>query len=69
MLHYETEQYQEAVVDFTELIAHSANGTNYYYRGLANIYMLDLDNGCEDLSISGELGMEEAYVQIKKHCN
>jgi hypothetical protein len=31
--------------------------------------MNDTDGGCKDLSRAGELGIKEAYDEIKKRCN
>ena len=43
-------------------------GEAYYNRGLVLIYLQDKGKGCIDLSVAGELGMEDAYAVIKKYC-
>lgn len=40
----------------------------YYNRGLVLIYLKDKEKGCFDLSKAGELGLQDAYVVIKKYC-
>lgn len=40
----------------------------YYNRGLVLIYLKDKDKGCIDLSVAGEMGIQEAYAVIKKYC-
>jgi tetratricopeptide (TPR) repeat protein len=41
----------------------------YYNRGLTYIYLKESENGCMDMSIAGELGMEEAYEVIGRFCD
>ena len=40
----------------------------YYNRGLVLIYLKDKEKGCYDISKAGELGIEDAYVVLKKYC-
>ena len=40
----------------------------YYNRGLTYIYLKQKDEGCTDVSIAGELGVQRAYAVIKKYC-
>jgi hypothetical protein len=41
----------------------------YWGRGLAKISIGNKDDGCMDLSKSGELGCEKVYDVIKELCN
>ncbi len=43
-------------------------GEAFYNRGLVQIYLKDKGKGCIDLSVAGELGIEDAYSVIKKYC-
>lgn len=43
-------------------------GEAFYNRGLVLIYLKDKEKGCIDLSMAGELGIEDAYSVIKKYC-
>ena len=43
-------------------------GDAYFNRGLVLIYLKDKEKGCIDLSRAGELGVQDAYSVIKKHC-
>lgn len=40
----------------------------YYNRGLVQIFMQDTQKGCLDLGKAGELGLDEAYEVLKRHC-
>ena len=40
----------------------------YYNRGLTYIYLKQKDEGCNDVSKAGELGVQRAYAIIKKYC-
>jgi len=44
-------------------------GEAYYNKGITMIYLGDSDNGCQYVSKSGELGIEEAYSVLKRYCN
>jgi len=41
----------------------------YFHRGVALLNLRDINKGCLDFSRAGDLGYEEAYTYIKKHCN
>lgn len=43
-------------------------GDAYFNRALVQIYLKDKEKGCSDLSVSGELGVKEAYSIINKYC-
>ena len=40
----------------------------YYNRGLTLIYLKEKEKGCIDISKAGEMGIEDAYVVLKKYC-
>jgi len=40
----------------------------YFNRGLIYIYMNNKEQGCEELSKAGELGIQESYFVIRKYC-
>ena len=40
----------------------------YYNRGLVLIYLKDKEKGCYDIGKAGEMGIEDAYVVLKKYC-
>ncbi|MBO4767928.1 MAG: tetratricopeptide repeat protein, partial [Bacteroidales bacterium] len=59
----------ESISRYTKAIETAPNiGEAYYNRGLVLIYLKDKDKGCIDLSVAGELGIEDAYGVIKKYC-
>ncbi len=41
----------------------------YMTRGMAKIKLNQIEDGCLDLSKAGELGMADAYEEIKRSCN
>lgn len=41
----------------------------YMTRGMAKIQLKQIEEGCLDLSKAGELGMTDAYEEIKRFCN
>lgn len=58
-----------AIDDYTKSIqVGPAMPQAYYNRGLTLLYLQDNEKGCHDLSKAGELGIEDAYVVIKKYC-
>lgn len=59
----------ESIAQYTKAIEVAPSiGEAYYNRGLVLIYLQDKGKGCIDLSVAGELGMEDAYAVIKKYC-
>ncbi len=59
----------EAIVQYTRAIdIYPYIGEAYYNRGLVLIYLKDKEKGCIDLSVAGELGIQDAYSVIKKYC-
>ncbi len=64
------EKNKVALTDLNLLISLYPNyGTAYYYRGQLKDYLNDTEGCCKDLSKAGELGVIDAYEQIKKRCN
>ena len=62
--------YWGAISDFNISIEiDPTNPKTYYFRGIAKIILNQKENGCLDLSKSGELGYDEAYNTIKTQCN
>ncbi|MDR2383084.1 MAG: tetratricopeptide repeat protein [Prevotellaceae bacterium] len=40
----------------------------YFNRGIVSIYLRDTEKGCIDISKSGEMGVKDAYLVIKRYC-
>ncbi|MCF0175800.1 MAG: tetratricopeptide repeat protein [Bacteroidales bacterium] len=58
-----------SVEDYSQAIRlYPYMGDAYYNRGLVLIYLKDKEKGCIDLSMAGELGVDDAYSVIKKYC-
>ncbi len=62
--------YLGSVNDYTKVIQKNPNNSSnaYYNRGLARIYLKQLELGCKDLSKAGEQGDIDAYEVIKDYC-
>ena len=61
---------QTALSDLNLLISLYPNyGNAYFYRGQLKDILNDIDGCCKDLSKAGELGIKDAYDEIKKRCN
>ncbi|MBQ0024355.1 MAG: tetratricopeptide repeat protein [Bacteroidales bacterium] len=59
----------EAIVQYTKALElYPSLPEAYYNRGLVLIYLKDKEKGCIDLSVAGELGIDDAYSVIKKYC-
>lgn len=68
-LHCLSEQLVEAIEDYGMAIKlYPYMGDAYLNRGLALIYLKDMEKGCIDLSRAGELGVADAYSIIGKYC-
>jgi len=66
----QTKALNGALGDFTKAIELKPNLHNAYQkRGILKILMGQLDSGCADLSMAGELGSESVYDWIKEYCN
>ena len=58
-----------AIYDYGQAISLNKDFQEAYYnRGLINIYLNETENGCQDLSKAGELGLREAYYAISRYC-
>lgn len=68
---YKIKDYLGAVTDNNKAIEFDPfNAKNYYQKGLIEVLNLNLkENGCLNLSKVGELGFQDAYIEIKKICN
>lgn len=65
----ETHDFNSAVGNYSKAISIEPKFAEAYYnRGLTFIYLKRQEEGCRDLSKAGELGIEKAYVVIKKYC-
>jgi tetratricopeptide (TPR) repeat protein len=60
--------YQRAIADYSQALKLNQDlAEAWYNRGLAKIYAKHVDEGVEDLSKAGELGLYQAYSVIKKY--
>ena len=58
----------KAIDDYSKALELDPNiAEAYYNRGLARIHAGNKDEGIEDLSKAGELGLYEAYGIIKRY--
>ena len=60
--------FSQCIISMTEAINLKQDSNSYFYRGLSNFKLKKNDLGCKDLSKAGELGKNEAYIEIKKNC-
>jgi tetratricopeptide (TPR) repeat protein len=61
--------YAEAIKDYSLAIDLNRDFKEAYYnRGITHIYLSDTTNACYDLSKAGELGVDNAYLLIRKLC-
>ncbi len=64
-----TERYEEAATQFGLAASSAGNFIEANYnRGLIRILLGEIDKGCEDMSLAGELGLTDAYNVIKRYC-
>ncbi len=72
MSKFHLKAYKDSIIDFNITLELLPTGTiaaeAYYFRGLANLELGNKENGCLDLSKSGEMGRENAYEAIKLLC-
>ena len=60
--------YQRAIADYSQALKQNQDlAEAWFNRGLAKIYAKHVDEGIEDLSKAGELGLYQAYSVIKKY--
>ncbi|MCP4552051.1 MAG: tetratricopeptide repeat protein [Bacteroidetes bacterium] len=63
-------EYQRSIDDFSYAIREKPDFSEAYYnRGLILIYLNENKLGCSDLSKAGELGIQNAYSVMKRHCH
>jgi hypothetical protein len=61
--------YSGAIRDYSLAIEYEpALAEAYFNRALTLIYLNDTRSACRDLSLAGELGLEQAYRVIKQYC-
>ncbi len=66
----ENTNFDKALQLYTKAIEKLPNFPEAYFnRGLLNIFLKKTEDGCRDLSKSGELGISLSYIVIKKYCN
>ncbi|MFO7843433.1 MAG: tetratricopeptide repeat protein [Bacteroidales bacterium] len=64
-----TRDYKKAITWYNKVIrSDNTFAEAYYNRGLTYIYLKQNENGCMDMSKSGELGIQNAYVVIGRFC-
>jgi len=69
-LNINSKNYGEALDNLSKAIENEPKfGEAYYNRGLTLIFVRKAEDGCRDLSKAGELGIQEAYLAIKKFCD
>jgi tetratricopeptide (TPR) repeat protein len=61
--------YRAAIESFSQAIRNKPNFPEAYYnRGLVYILLNEKQQGCEDLSRAGELGILDSYKVMKRYC-
>lgn len=61
------QEFNQAISDYTKAIQYDPNlAEAYYNRALTLIYLNDKNKAIKDLSKAGELGIQEAYVVMKR---
>ncbi|MCZ8330826.1 MAG: hypothetical protein O9282_05900 [Flavobacterium sp.] len=67
---YELKDYSGALLDINMFLKkENEDALGYLQRGLIKVALNQKHNACMDFSKAGELGNEEGYKMIKKHCN
>ncbi len=67
-LYAQRSDYNRAISDYSQaLTLNQALAEAWYNRGLVKIFAKHIDEGIEDLSKAGELGLYQAYSVIKKY--
>lgn len=65
-----TRNYNEAIELYNQIIkSEPIFAEAFYNRGLTYIYLKQSENGCMDMSVSGELGLQSAYSVIARFCD
>lgn len=66
-IHLQMQEFEEAVNDYTKAIQYEQNlAEAYYNRALTLLYLNKKSQAIKDLSKAGELGIQEAYVVMKR---
>jgi tetratricopeptide (TPR) repeat protein len=66
-LHLQMQEFNKAVDDYTKAIQYDPNlAEAYYNRALTLLYLDKKSRAIKDLSKAGELGIQEAYVVLKR---
>lgn len=66
---FNLKDFKSAIADFEYVISRlPRNGEAFFYLGKTHILMGKRDQGCQELSRSGEIGFAEAYNEIKSSC-
>lgn len=67
---YKVDDIRGAIQDYNKVIEFQPKHKEAFYnRGCARYFINQKNEACLDWSEAGELGMDEAYIQIKKYCN
>ncbi len=66
-IHLQMQEFEKAVDDYTKAIQYEKNlAEAYYNRALTLLYLNNKSQAIKDLSKAGELGIQEAYVVMKR---
>ena len=66
-IHLQMQEFNKAVDDYTKAIQYDPNlAEAYYNRALTLLYLDKKSKAIKDLSKAGELGIQEAYVVLKR---
>lgn len=68
-LEYYLGNYSNAVNAMSKSIKIKSSAISYYFKGLSEIKLGNIEIGCSDLSKAGEMGEKKAYDAIRKNCN
>lgn len=64
------EKFGQAIEEYSKAISLEPDFAEAYFnRGLIKVLINDIKGGADDLSRAGELGIEQAYMVIKRYCN
>ena len=66
-IHLQMQEFEKAIEDYTKAIQYEKNlAEAYYNRALTLLYLNNKTQAIKDLSKAGELGIQEAYVVMKR---
>ena len=66
-IHLQMQEFDKAIDDYTKAIQYESNlAEAYYNRALTLLYLNNKSKAMKDLSKAGELGIQEAYVVMKR---